>query len=255
MTMTGTIRELDGPVLKPGALFSGSAWLDLPTGASATFRHVESTREWTLIGPGRMRPCRDGGEQIGVATGRVKTTAGAGARPGADVLIFSPHGVLHYGDATLEVRVDPQGLRATARSGEVWLETLEGGPPAGPLPLGRERVAKRKGPGASLEQRCESLAQRAAQVGTALVTAAPNSRSTLSTRAVEHLKARRDARSICGIGESFAASLEPPERGRLLDRFAELERISRSMRAPPSPSAPQGGGEQAKAKPSAAPKP
>src|SRR5690606_12191277 len=118
-------------------------------------------------------------------------------------------------------------LSALAKSGDVWLETLEEKTAAIALVPGKPKVAasKRRGTGASLEQRCDALAQRASELGRALAGPAPSSKATLSERAVEHLRARREARFVCGAGESYAASLEPPERGRLLDRFAALERL------------------------------
>jgi len=227
--MTGDIRRLEGPALRPGEPFDGKAWLSFEAGASATFRHAESAREWTLIGPGRMRPCRGGDEQIGIASGRLRTSSGAGARPGAEVLVFTPHGVLRYGDATLELEVSQHELRAQAKSGEVWLETLEAKTAAIALSPGKPKVAALKRQKVSLEQRCDALAQRASELGRELTSSAPSARAALSAKAVEHMRARREARFVCGAGESLAARLEPPERGRLLDRFAELERLYRAF--------------------------
>ena len=236
MVLTGSVQRLNGGPLRPGELFDGAAWLDFAEGASATFRHAESTREWTFVGPGRMRPCRGGDEQIAIASGRLKTSTGAGARPGAEVLVFTPHGVLRYGDATLDLTVDQRRLSVLPKIGQVWLETLEGKTAELALPLGKAHVATSKRP-ASLEQRCEALAQRASELGTALTSGA-KSGPELSSRAVEHMKARREARFACGAGESFAAGLEPPERGRLLDRLAELEQRYRAFpknQAAPNP--------------------
>jgi hypothetical protein len=216
-------------------LFDGAAWLSFGAGASATFRHAETAREWTLIGPGRMRPCRGGEEQVAIASGRLRTTTGAGARPGAEVLVFTPHGVLRYGDASLELTVERRELRTLAKGGQVWLETLEGKAAVLSLPLGKPQSTKGKRPPASLEQRCETLAQRASEVGGAL-TSVPSAGPGLSARAVEHLRARRDARFACGAAEAFAGGLEPPERGRLLDRLVELERLYREL--PRRPTAP-----------------
>jgi hypothetical protein len=189
-----------------------------------------------------MRPCRGGEEQIAVASGRLRTTTGAGARPGAEVLVFTPHGVLRYGYAGLDLTVDQRRLTATAKSGQVWLESVDGKGPGKTaelaLPLAKAQTTSGPRPLTSLEQRCESLAQHAAELGTALTSGAGNSGAALSARAVEHLKARREARFVCGAGESYAASLEPPERGRLLDRFNELERLYRSFaknQAAPNP--------------------
>ncbi len=237
LTLTGSVQRLDGAApLRPGELFDGGDWLSFGANASATFRHVESTREWTLVGPGRMRPCRGGEEQIAVASGRLRTASGAGARPGAEVLVFTPHGVLRYGDASLELTVGPRDLHALAKAGQVWLEPLEAKTAVLQLSLGKPQTAKAKRPPASLEQRCEALAQHASELGRALTSTVPSAGAGLSARAVEHLRARREARFVCGASESFAASLEPPERGRLLDRLLQLERLYREF--PRQPTAP-----------------
>jgi hypothetical protein len=227
--LTGRIERLAGEPLRPSELFDGASWLTFAEGSSATFRHSESTREWTLVGPGRMRPCRGREEQVGVASGKVRTTAGAGARPGAEVTIFTPHGVVRYGDATLTLVVDPRRLSTQPSSGEVWLETFDGKPASKALPAGKPTITARKSDKPSLEQRCEALAQRAAELGRTLASSAGGARNELSTRAVDHLKARREARFVCGAGEALAASLEEPERGRLLDRFATWERLYREL--------------------------
>ncbi len=236
ISLSGDVHRLDGAALRASELFDGKSWLELRAGASVTFKHASSTREWTLLGPGRMRPCRAGGEQVAVASGRLRTTAGAGARPGAEVLVFTPHGALRYGDAALTLSVDKRKLTVVPQSGDVWLVPLDPQAPAPTVALaaGKPKVVDGKLTALQLEQRCDSLSQRAAELGSGFTAAiSPSARADLSTRAVEHLKARRAARVVCGVGESLAASLEGSERGRLLDRFTVLDLASRSLHHDP----------------------
>jgi hypothetical protein len=61
-----------------------------------------------------------------------------------------------------------------------------------------------------------------------------SARSELAKKAVLHVKARRAARLACGEGEAYAGSLEGEERGRLLDRFKNLDGLWRAIRPHPS---------------------
>ena len=73
-------------------------------------------------------PCFLGTETVLVASGSVTTTAGAGARAGAEVIVGTPFGTLHFADAALQAIV-------TARTLEVRVETGVGTlvPAAAPL--------------------------------------------------------------------------------------------------------------------------
>ncbi len=66
-------------------------------GASISLRHTQTTREFKLIGPASVLPCRAGSEQLLLAAGQLTTSANLGVRPGAEVLIATPQGTIRYG--------------------------------------------------------------------------------------------------------------------------------------------------------------
>jgi hypothetical protein len=239
LTSSGGATRVGGSSVLSGQTLDGSEWLELPDGAKLSLRHVASAREWALLGPGKVRPCLDGEEQIALALGRVKTTVGGGARPGAEVLVFTPAGTVRYGDATLTVTSEATRLAVALEAGDAWLEPIGKSAAARPeaQKLTRSEVVSSKPNRALLEQRCAEDAQAAAEVARAMLSA-PTGKVDLSKKAVSHLKARRRARLSCGETLAYAGRLEGDDRGRLLDRLSELERIWRTFPKPSGPELP-----------------
>jgi hypothetical protein len=240
LTTSGEAKRSDGAPLVSGETLDGSEWLELADGAKVSLRHVASAREWALLGPAKVRPCLDGEEQLALSSGRVKTSAGAGARPGAEVFVFTPLGTVRYGDATLAVTLEAARLSLALDAGDAWFEPTGKSP--GPRPetrkLGRSEVVATKPNRALLEQRCAEDAQGAAEAARGMTLSAPNGKLDLSKKAVSHLKARRAARLSCGEALALAGRLDGEERGRLLDRLSELDRIWRAFPRPATPEHP-----------------
>lgn len=239
LTLSGNATRESGSALLATQTLDGSDWLELAAGAKVSLRHVATSREWTLLGPGRVRPCVDGEEQIALASGQVKASVGGGARPGAEVFVFTPFGTVRYGDATLGISAENARLTVRLEAGDAWLEPLGKSADAGSSPkkVGRSEIVALKPNRALLEQRCAEDAQAAAEVARGML-AAPSDKAALSQKAVSHLKARRRARLSCGEALAYAGRLEGDERGRLLDRLADSERIWRAFPKAPGPELP-----------------
>jgi hypothetical protein len=230
LTSSGAATRGGGSPVLPAQTLDGSEWLELQDGAKLSLRHVASAREWTLFGPAKVRPCLDGEEQIALATGRIKSTVGGGARPGAEVFVFTPLGTVRYGDATLSVTAEAARVAVALEAGDAWLEPIGKSSSTRPEPqkLARSEVVSLKPNRALLEQRCAEDAQAAAEVARAMLSA-PHGKVDLSKKAVSHLKARRRARLSCGEALAYAGRLDGEERGRLLDRLSELDQIWRAF--------------------------
>ena len=139
--------------------------------------------------------------------GRAVTATWAGARPGAEVLIGTPIAVVRYGDATLDVRVGPQGLNVQGGVGDGFIDVGDG--------LGGERVsagghAERKGGPLdvkALVAACESAARTAESLARD-VLAPGDPRVPLGQRASAHVLGRKSARMKCAMAAAALGTLE-----------------------------------------------
>lgn len=198
--------------LAVGTLLDGSAWVSLEQGARLTLKHVESGRELSLSGPARFRACHRGVEQLLLARGTVTTTAGAGARPGAEVLLATPLAALRYTDAELSLTVDERSLAVTLRVGRAELE------PSAALPgVARQTLAARKeqrwSSGSSDASALMAACGRAAGLASAAAqrVAERSSAEPLGKRAREHVRARRAARTSCAVAAAAAGLAADPQ--------------------------------------------
>lgn len=211
-----------------------TGWLELGEGASVTVRHAQSTRELTFDGPGKVWPCYHEDEQFIVHSGTVHARAGAGARPGAEVVIATPFGVVRYGDSDLTATV-AGSLEVEVRSGEAWVE----GPGSEPAP---ETVSAHQSTSRTdseavelLVQRCKDTAERARERARAVLDRSKD-RSTLGQRAAEHLRARQEARKACGI----AVAAVGPRTAKTASAIREIDRAEERWReVPEGPSPPK----------------
>src|SRR5450432_946200 len=128
LAVTGK-ASADGAPITTGTLLDGEHWVELDAGASVSLRHTLTSRELKLIGPGRVLPCRHGKEEVLLAQGQLSTSSNLGVRPGAEVLIATPAGTIHYGDAALDAEFGPKGLRLRVKEGEAWMEPAAQGLP------------------------------------------------------------------------------------------------------------------------------
>jgi len=228
------VARVDGVPIALSALLDGTHWVELEAGASVALRHTQTSREFRLIGPGHVLPCRDGSEQILLADGQIATSAMLGVRPGAEVLIATPAGVVHYGDAALDLDFGSKGLRVRVKQGEAWVEPEARGTPrfGNPVRSGAEaRLPKASATGESLVDACQSAAQ-AAESSARLVLEgeATAGRDSLGARAAAHMRERSKARIACAIAaaSAFTAS-DPAIRQRLSASVAHADVLWQSV--------------------------
>jgi hypothetical protein len=226
----GDARTELGPVVTMTPL-DGRAWLTLADGADVVVRHGVSSREFSLLGPGRFQPCRGGTEAVLVSGGRVKSSSGTGLRPGAEFSIATPLGYLSYGDADLESTVEPTRWQIDVRRGDATTVAVPGasGLPAGPIsgPNGHASVSGTPDP-LALVANCEHAAREAAE-GAERVLSAPD-RAALGKVAALQLGARRKARGACASAEaSLDREQDAVRKSRLKDQIIAAERLWRTI--------------------------
>jgi hypothetical protein len=203
--------------------------------ATLTVQSTTSGREIELRGPGLAEICPDGNEEVYLSWGNLRGFMGPGVRPGADVWIATPLGVVRFNDANVEVDVaSPAATRITVRvsagravfvpflvgdardggqgnSGEVTI--------AAGVPFSRERPAGSVSRWAkALAASCARHADQVAQSARAMLESDAGS---LGEQAATHVQARRLARGLCAATRA-AAALD--EAGVERPFFADLER-------------------------------
>jgi hypothetical protein len=218
-----------------GELLDGRSFFDLPAGASLSLRHSQTTRELALRGPGRFRACPRGEELVVVTRGRVSTTPGAGARAGAEVQLATPFGVVHFGDAALDLDVTDHKVDLVVTQGFAVIDgrQKEDGPTRTPVsgPRGHTTFRGRSDPTTLVAQCVESSA------GLATPAPAGSAPGALGRWAVERLKARQTARYACSRALSAVGRVEGPEADRLWDLVAAKIVVTGS--GAPAPGAPE----------------
>lgn len=211
-----------------GRLYAGALWEDFAAGVEVSLKHGETTRELTLLGPGRFVVCPRGEESVVVARGKVRTTPGAGSRAGALVSLATPFGVVQYADADLELEVGDSGLVLDVKQGTATVaasvtEDRRGGAPPKPVrgPRGKLELAGHAD-AAALVTRCEE-----AQTTSEAAKPAPSSRPERGKWAVQRLAARQAARLLCLRARAAIGQLEGPERDRLDDQVRDRKSLPR----------------------------
>ena len=226
--------SIEGTPIVLGTLLDGQHWVLLEAGSSVALRHTVTSRELKLIGPGVILPCRNGAEQILVAVGQLSTSANLGVRPGAEVLIATPSGSVHYGDAALDLEYGPKGLRIRVKQGEAWLEPESRGKPKfkNPVHSGAEaRLAPDHPTAPELLAACQSAAQKAQESAQLVLSpGAPETATSLGVRAAAQMRARASARTACAMAAAqVGASQDPAERQRLSASVAHADDLWQSV--------------------------
>jgi hypothetical protein len=228
----GDLRSDTGPIAEMTPL-DGRAWISLGEGEVAV-RHGPSSRDFTLVGPGRFLPCRGGAEQVLIGSGRFKSSAGTGVRPGGEFTIATPFGSVSYGDADVGASIEAGRLTIEVRRGEVATEAVPGSkglPKRLRGPNGSALVSGTPVP-ADLVGACERAATDAGSSAERLMGA--GGRAELGKEAAAQLTDRRRARAVCASAEaSLDRVTDPALRSRLETRVMAAERAWRSVPARP----------------------
>ncbi|HEU4583031.1 MAG TPA: hypothetical protein VFS67_32450 [Polyangiaceae bacterium] len=227
VSATGSAARDSGNAVRAGDRFVGSDWLELGKGSSLHLKHGASGREWTLSGPARVLPCVDGQEELIVAEGKLRTEAGAGVRPGAQVLIGTPFGSLRYADASAELEISSEALKLRVSAGDTWLSPAPGvaggragQPGAETHTLGSQTAQRGKRDrlaAAVAVAACQQAAQRSEALAQSLRAPATPRFGQL---AAEHVRARELAHASCA--SATAAVLQQEEGSERTARLAEL---------------------------------
>jgi hypothetical protein len=233
-----------------GVALEGRDWLTLGPNTEVVLRHAMTTRELALRGPGRFLPCFQGTETVLVATGSVKTTAGAGARAGAEVILATPLATLHFADAALELGVGERALDVSVEAGVVTLvpatsatkASADAGVPG--VVLGPR--SKKRLPGSvdlkDLVARCGDASRSLGTAPPAVPAGVPSARALLGQWSVEQLRARQAARWACAAARAAIGREQGPEQNRRWDQISALDKVWQSPPPPPPLGAPVGAG-------------
>jgi hypothetical protein len=228
------LATVDGAPIATATLLDGAHWVELSAGASVALRHSQTSREFKLIGPGHALPCRAGSEQILLADGQLSTSAKLGVRPGAEVLIATPQGVVHFGDAALDLESGEKGLRVRVKQGEAWVEPQEGAKPhfENPVRSGSEvHLPSTRSAAGPLVNTCQTAAESAqASARRVLGGEGSGGESSLGARAAAHMRERSKARMACAIAAAAAyGESDPANRQSLSAAVARAEELWQSV--------------------------
>lgn len=218
---------LAGEPLKLRGALDGSSLVTLEDGARLVVRHARSAREYAIVGPALALPCRAGYEAVVLARGSFQAGASAGTRPGTDVMVATPLGIVHYSDASLTVRADGRKVDVQVTAGSASLEAAPGAWVRGKTTLakGSSTLLGRPPATEQLVERCERAATKALESAVALISKSAGDAGSLGERAAEQVNHRKAARSACAMAAAAAALEDDAER-----RASVLTRIETADR-------------------------
>jgi hypothetical protein len=222
-----------------GQLLDGSSFFDLAKDTEVALRHSETTRELVLRGPGRFRACAKGEEFVAITRGKVRTTSGPGARAGAEVRLATPFGVVHFGDAALELDVSEKKADVTVAQGTASIDgrTEADGAPSPRSVSGPKGHVTFRGRSAPTLLVAECVKSAAAARASAAPAASAGTSANLGQWAVERLKSRQATRHACSRALASAGLDRSPEGDRLWD-LAAAEIVATGSGGP-APGAPE----------------
>ncbi|HKQ69956.1 MAG TPA: hypothetical protein VJT73_11485 [Polyangiaceae bacterium] len=229
MRHTGTASLRRSPEGSPAPLADGEllpprATVELAPGAELTIRSTVSTREFGVSGPASFEACAGGEEAIRLALGKVTGFPGMGVRPGAEVWVATPLGVVRFNDSKIDIEVRVGSLTVASASGRASFMPLLGvrldpaSSDAGVLDevfvlAGSKLVADRLPTPipkllADLVGMCATQAALAEDAGKKVASLARPDGGNFGDLAFAHVRARQRARAACE-GARAALSLKP----------------------------------------------
>jgi hypothetical protein len=246
--------------LVEGQLLPEGAIIDLGTGGVLTVQATVSTREMTLVGPAIAEACPGGDEAIRLSRGKATSFPGAGVRPGAEVWVATPLGVVRFNEAKIEIEVlgaEAEHLKVVVVTGQATFVPAAGvtmdpatapiveaganAAPLAPLALTPGTTMEASRPKATparwtrdLIAACTRRAGAAREAGQKVAAGSRTNRASLADLAAAHVQARQLARAACESARAAGALPLGPLDGALR---ADLVRAEEAWKAvPPAPS-------------------
>lgn len=252
MAVTGAVKLGDTLATK-GELTTGDKWLELAKGDRVDMQHTASARQWSIMGPARLRACPRGEEDVWLAYGELKSGSGSGMRPGAQVRVATPQGSVWWGDTKLTLKVTPDATEVDVETGNALLAPAPGAKLKGKAEVRAKQHGTLTGPKSSekrteaLVKACEESALEAAKLAQEVL--APNApsppapsgsadnratRGNLGARARDHAESRGKARKVCA--EAWASVGGHDAKGGALSTLeGRLEAADSKWREVPMP--------------------
>lgn len=219
-------HEQDGGAVLPGELLTQD-FVELGAGGKLSVKNGTTTREMIFEGPGSVRACVSGDEEMWMSSGNFTSVIGAGESPGAEVWVVTPQAVVRYGSGVhLKMTVSNTKVDVDLKSGDAWAYPLDafaihdaGAPrqvdgwveiPGNATLTFTSRKAPSQVVG-DCEQVSKATRDLAVQIG--------SGDASLAEAAPKHVVLRQKAHAICAAAELVATtSLDVVERERLLPR-------------------------------------
>ncbi len=209
--------------LERGDLLPEGWLVELEADTELTVQATVSTREITLVGPARAEACPEGDESVRLSYGKVTAVPGAGVRPGADVWVATPLGVVRFSDAKIAIavsddeanrlQIDVISSRASyvPAPGMVQAASPDRHDAAGVALLAGEAISLVPGPAFAARRRegaasrwvgelvaaCARRADVARAAAELMREPGDAGRATLGDLAFAHVSARQAARAAC----------------------------------------------------------
>jgi hypothetical protein len=223
ISATGSIHRDSDAGIAPNDVL-GEGYATLTVGSRMAVKNGSTTREAIFEGPGEVRGCVGGDEEMWVTGGTFKSVTGAGETPGAEVWVVTPQGVVRYGSgAQLNMLIGPNKaeLKVTAGSARVFpvdasTNLAHDAGTDGWYPVsGTTITLTSKQSAGQLVGACEQAAKSAHDLAVAIET----HDASLTDAAPRHVALRQQAHAVCAVAELVAArSFDLVERERLLPR-------------------------------------
>jgi hypothetical protein len=211
---------------KPGEPIPDNTLFRVADSSDLTVR-TATNREITVVGPAAAEVCPEGEDIVRLARGAVSAFPGAGVRPGVEVWVATPLGVVRFSDAKIEVEVTTvagasimNAMAAIAaaeflpapgvrvRVGTPDANAAAEATPWQPIaiPAGATLMAERR----QVPSFFAELVRACAKESDAVVTAAADlaaRKTELGDLAAAHVRAKRHARTVCETAHAKAVSM------------------------------------------------
>jgi hypothetical protein len=239
--------------LAQGELFPEGARVELAPEADLSLQATVSTREIAVHGPAALVACPDGDEALRLSFGRVSGYPGMGARPGSDVWIATPLGVVRFTDAQIDLEVagtPAERLEVKVSSGKASFMPALGARVPGFADSGvLEELAIPAGGTFSVDRPSSPLSKVLRDLVAACGTEAEGAREAaarvlesgagadpgqLGQKAFAHVHARQRARAACEVARAAGGSKPGVLDSRQLAQLAAADEKWKRVPAPPS---------------------